>query len=129
MHRVHGVVALKLYPNAVRTRSREHGLEFDLRSTVGEKRVLVHHVDEIGADGKHVCPHAKVSLQTMRPVDSKPYLGAVAGDWLFGDRGKGDAQICAALLRVITLELNRWRGVPFGTNTVSLASCGVAPAG
>jgi hypothetical protein len=72
MHRVHGIVALKLYPNAVRARSREYGLEFDLRSTVGEKRVLVHHVEEIDADGEHVRPHAKVSLQRMRPVDFKP---------------------------------------------------------
>src|SRR5687767_12064117 len=46
VNRVDDAVLLKLYPDSIRSRPGKNDFEFDFGATVGQKRMLVHHVDE-----------------------------------------------------------------------------------
>jgi esterase/lipase superfamily enzyme len=54
----------------------EHRFVFDPRAAIGQKRVLVHHVDQIVARDQHVAPGAEVLLQWLLARDDETQLRA-----------------------------------------------------
>jgi hypothetical protein len=78
MHGVDHTFALQLDPDSIGLGTRKHDVKFELWSTIGPVRVLVHHVDQIAARDEHVSPRAKVLLDGSAIVQREAQLRAIA---------------------------------------------------
>ena len=104
MRGIHDTVTLELDPDSIGARPREDDLELDSRSAVGEKRVLVHHVDQVVARHEHVAPHSKVLLESALALDDKAQLRPRGRDGPFGDRLERHSQVRRRFRRIVAVR-------------------------
>ena len=97
MHSVHDALFLKLYPDSIRSRPGKNDFEFDSGATVGQKRMLMHHINEVVADREQVGPDAEIPFQSLAGIDAEPQLRAGSGNRLIRDDDERHLRVAGAL--------------------------------
>src|SRR6185369_6190146 len=70
---IHNAFALKLRPHPVGVGSGKDHVELNLRAPIGKKRVSMHPVDQVIAEGQEMTPASEVLLKPVGWLDSKEH--------------------------------------------------------